>query len=100
MIFQAIKSLCPNAKFGIENNDYSKIEWFSEDIIKPTEAEVNAEIFRLQADYDAKQYQRNRASEYPPLTDYIDGVVKNDQAQIDAYIAACLAVKAKYPKSE
>ena len=31
-------------------------------------------------------------------TDYIDGVVKGDQAQIDAYIAACQAVKAKYPK--
>jgi hypothetical protein len=39
-----------------------------------------------------------RKSEYPPITDYIDGVVKGDQAQIDAYIAACQAVKAKYPK--
>lgn len=39
-----------------------------------------------------------RASEYPPITDYIDGVVKGDQAQIQAYIDACLAVKAKYPK--
>jgi hypothetical protein len=46
------------------------------------------------------KYQRNRASEYPPITDYIDGVVKGDQAQIDAYIAACQAVKAKYPKPE
>jgi hypothetical protein len=32
--------------------------------------------------------------------DYIDGVVKGDQAQIDAYVAACLAVKAKYPKEQ
>ena len=39
-----------------------------------------------------------RVKEYPPITDYIDGVVKGDQAQIDAYIAACQAVKAKYPK--
>ena len=44
------------------------------------------------------QYQRDRASEYPPMADYIDGVVKGDQAQIQAYIDACLAVKAKYPK--
>jgi len=44
------------------------------------------------------QYQRNRAAEYPPITDYIDGIVKGDQAQIQAYIDACLAVKAKYPK--
>jgi len=39
-----------------------------------------------------------RAAEYPPITDYIDGVVKGDQAQVQAYIDACLAVKAKYPK--
>jgi hypothetical protein len=39
-----------------------------------------------------------RANEYPPMSDYLDGVVKGDQAQIDAYIAACQAVKAKYPK--
>ena len=43
-------------------------------------------------------YAQKRAAEYPPITDYLDGVVKGDQAQIDAYIAACLAVKAKYPK--
>ena len=45
-----------------------------------------------------KSYSELRAAEYPPITDYIDGVVKGDQAQIDAYIAACLAVKSKYPK--
>jgi hypothetical protein len=44
-------------------------------------------------------YARSRASEYPPITDYLDGIVKGDQAQIDAYIAACQAVKAKYPKA-
>ena len=39
-----------------------------------------------------------RASEYPPMSDYLDGIVKGDQAQVDKYIADCLAVKAKYPK--
>ena len=39
-----------------------------------------------------------RANEYPPMSDYLDGIVKQDQAQIDKYIADCLAVKAKYPK--
>ena len=46
----------------------------------------------------ANAYKEQRAAEYPPIADYIDGVVKGDQAQIDAYIAACQAVKAKYPK--
>lgn len=44
------------------------------------------------------QYQRDRAKEYPAIADYIDGIVKGDQAQIQAYIDACLAVKLKYPK--
>ena len=46
----------------------------------------------------ARTYAEKRAAEYPPMTDYLDGVVKGDQAQIDKYIADCLAVKAKYPK--
>lgn len=52
----------------------------------------------VQAYVDAHAYIAKRASEYPNITDYIDGVVKGDQAQIDKYIADCLAVKAKYPK--
>lgn len=59
---------------------------------------VDAEITRLQTEYDAQEYARNRAKEYPPMEDYLDGVVKGDQAQIDKYIADCLAVKEKYPK--
>lgn len=43
-------------------------------------------------------YKELRAREYPPMADYLDGIVKGDQAQIDKYIADCLAVKAKYPK--
>lgn len=43
-------------------------------------------------------YADKRKNEYPPITDYLDGVVKGNQTQIDEYIAKCLAVKAKYPK--
>jgi hypothetical protein len=52
----------------------------------------------VQAYIDANAYKAKRAAEYPPITDYLDGVVKGDQAQIDKYIADCQAVKAKYPK--
>jgi len=44
-------------------------------------------------------YAEKRVAEYPPMTDYLDGVVKGDQVQIDKYIADCLAIKAKYSKS-
>jgi len=52
----------------------------------------------VEAYVNANLYKVERAKEYPPITDYIDGVVKGDQAQIDKYIADCFAVKAKYPK--
>jgi hypothetical protein len=52
----------------------------------------------VQAYIDANAYIAKRVAEYPPITDYLDGVVKSNQAQIDKYIADCLAVKAKYPK--
>lgn len=44
-------------------------------------------------------YAQLRKREYPPFEDYLDGIVKNDQQQIQAYIDACLAVKTKYPKT-
>jgi hypothetical protein len=43
-------------------------------------------------------YAQKRVAEYPPMTDYLDSVVKGDQALIAKYIADCKAVKAKYPK--
>jgi hypothetical protein len=60
--------------------------------------EVGYDKDAVQAYVDAHAYIAKRASEYPNITDYIDGVVKGDQAQIDKYIADCLAVKAKYKK--
>jgi hypothetical protein len=48
----------------------------------------------------AVAYKAQRAAEYPSMADYLDGIVKGDTAQVQTYIAACLAVKAKYPKPE
>jgi hypothetical protein len=47
---------------------------------------------------ELKAILNKRKESYPPATDYLDGVVKGDQAQIDKYISDCLAVKDKYPK--
>ena len=52
----------------------------------------------VQAYIDAHAYIAKRQAEYPPFTDYLDGIAKGDQAQIAKYIADCQAVKAKYPK--
>ena len=52
----------------------------------------------VQAYINAHAYIEKRQKEYPPMTDYLDGIAKGDQAQIAKYIADCQAVKAKYPK--
>lgn len=62
--------------------------------------QVKIDMAAVSAWVDPNAYKVKRAAEYPPITDYLDGVVKGDQAQIDKYIADCLAVKAKYPKGE
>jgi hypothetical protein len=65
------------------------------------DAEGNAVIYdetAVQAYMDSKAYIAKRQAEYPPFTDYLDGIAKGDQAQIDKYIADCQAVKSRYPK--
>ena len=47
---------------------------------------------------DTRTYAEKRQAEYPPVELYLDGIVKGDTAQVDKYIADCLAVKDKYPK--
>lgn len=67
--------------------------------VKITEEEADNIRDAEQTDeFAALTYSQKRAAEYPPITDYLDGIAKGDQAQIDKYIADCLAVKAKYPK--
>ena len=59
---------------------------------------VHYDVAAVQAHANSQLYISQRAAEYPPITDYLDGVVKGDQEQIQKYIDDCLAVKAKYPK--
>ena len=52
-----------------------------------------------QAIMDNRPYIVKRADEYPDFRDYLDAIVKGDDAQKQKYIDDCLAVKAKYPKN-
>jgi hypothetical protein len=101
MIFKALGLLSPTAKWMCEGPEtYENIRWLPGDYYKPTKQEIEQKIAELNKQWIDTEYQRQRAMEYPPITDYLDGVVKGDQQQIAAYIAACQAVKAKYPKPE
>jgi hypothetical protein len=78
------------------NGAYIK-EW-NLDIAQPTIAQLNALETQANEVERLNLVKLNRANEYPDFKDYLDGIVKGDQAQIDKYIADCLAIKAKYPK--
>ena len=100
--FDAIQSLAPGAKFSyghggsniVETGD--KLVWNSPDINQPTDSAIATEKARLQTEYDAKKYQRDRAAEYPLIVDQLDDIYHNG---IDAWKATIKKTKDKYPKS-
>ena len=91
----AIQTLRPNSKWIMRDN---VLEWLDTEQTQPAEEEIVQKIAELQYQEEVNEYKTLRAAAYPPYADYVDGVVKGDQAQIDAYIAACQAVKAAHPK--
>jgi hypothetical protein len=89
---QAIQSLRPGAQGVLRGDD---LEWLDTEQAQPTEAEIQAEITRLQAEYDNNEYQRQRAQAYPSLPDQLDTIYHEG---IDAWKAQIAAVKQEYPK--
>lgn len=81
---------------------YPEVSWI-DDTLGAHDAngnKIEIDLDAVNAWVDPNAYKRQRAKEYPDFRDYLDGVVKGDQVQIQAYIDACQAVKAKYPKGE
>ena len=88
----ALQSLRPNAQWVLRGDD---LEWLDIEQTQPTEAEIQAEVTRLQAEYEANEYQRQRASAYPSIADQLDKIYHEG---IDAWKAQIAAVKQEYPK--
>ena len=65
----ALQSLKPNAEWVLRGD---VLEWLDAVQTEPTQSEIDAEITRLQAEYDSNQYQRDRAKDYAPLADQLD----------------------------
>lgn len=90
----ALILLRPGVDFANVNDTLDRVRWDTPGVVPPTQAEVEATIATL-------DYRSKRAAEYPPLADLADALVKQPAdggAALAAYRAACLAVKAKYPK--
>lgn len=79
----------PTAQFTMLNDDLSTLVW-NDPSPAPTPDQVKAFIA-------AHEYRELRRAEYPLVTDQLDAVMKGGQSLVDMQ-AACLAVKAKYPK--
>jgi hypothetical protein len=90
--FEALLKLAPNAKFYIEDG---VVTWNSSDITQPTEKEINDKVAELKAEYEANQYQRDRAEAYPSWQDQMDLLYHGG---VDALKAELKKTKDKYPK--
>jgi len=91
----AIKSLQPNAEFVLVDDVIT--EWHSEDITQPTDEAIATEQARLQAEYDALAWKRNRQAEYPSLQDCIHALLDGGDTLTDLQ-ALRAQVKSDNPK--
>lgn len=103
LVSDAISSLRPNSSWTLIGNEYENLKWLDTTQPKPTKEEIEAEIDRLNAEYSATQYQRDRAPLYPSLADFADAYYwaqKGDNSKMEEYVAKCDSVKSQYPKPE
>jgi len=90
----ALQSLKPNAEWVLRGDE---LEWLDTEQTQPTQAEIQAEITRLQAEYDSQEYARNRKAEYDLLNQY--ELMFDDQLNgTTTWVDSINAIKAKYPK--
>ena len=74
-VADAILALEPTAKFAVVEEDLDQIVWLSDDVTQPSKEDIQAKLDELQAAEDAKQYQRDRLTEYPSLQDCIHALL-------------------------
>ena len=91
----ALQSLRPKAQWVFRGDE---LEWLDTEQTQPTDAEIDAEVIRLQAEYDAKQYARDRASAYPSIQDQLDMQYWDSVNGTTTWQDAIAAIKTENPK--
>jgi hypothetical protein len=94
--FLAIKAINPNAEFSIMDNDLDNITWLN-GTTPISKSDIENKIIEVQADYDAKQYQRDRV--YPSIQDQLDMQYHDAVDGTTTWKDAIAKVKADNPKS-
>ena len=79
MIIKAILKINPNAVVNVKGNDINtcEIEWLEGTTPIP-KADIEAKMVEVQAEYDAKEYQRKRILEYPSIDDCIHALLDGE----------------------
>jgi hypothetical protein len=96
-IVTTILSINPNAQVVVRGDDINSIEWHNGTTPIPAN-EILAKQQKLIAEYNAKQYQRDREKEYPSIQDQLDMQYWDKVNGTNKWQEAINAVKAKYPK--
>ena len=98
MISEAILKINPNAIVNVrgEDIDTCEIEWL-EGTAEISKADIKAKMVELQADYDAKQYQRDRI--YPTIQEQLDMQYWDGINNTTTWKDAITKVKTDNPKS-
>lgn len=94
MLFKAIHNLRPNSVFALEDDT---LIWTDVEHTEPTTLEINAEVLRLQAEYESLAYSRSRREAYNLLNQdelRYDDLVNGTTAWPDAIAA----IKLEFPK--
>jgi uncharacterized small protein (DUF1192 family) len=91
----ALQSLRPGAEWVLRGDE---LEWLDQNQTQPTNAEIAAEIARLEADYAAKQYQRDRAAAYPSLAEQMDMQYWDSVNGTTVWADTIAAIKQEHPK--
>ena len=92
---EAIRSISPSLKFHTINESLD-ITWSPENTEPiPTEAEIQAEVDRLQTLYDSQEYARKRKAEYPSIEECVHAILDDE---LDSLQIKRKAIKDKFPK--
>lgn len=79
----------------VNNKIYANLIILDDSKNKPTEQACTDGLATLQSNFDNKEYQRDRANEYPSIVDQLDDIYHNG---IDAWKETIKITKDKYPK--
>jgi len=90
----AINSISPDGRWSLRGED---LIWYSDSIPQPTEAEIQAEIIRLQAEYDSQEYARNRKAEYDQLNQF-EMQFDDDRDGTTTWVDTINEIKGRHPK--